>query len=51
MLFVPEAWDHLGKAYDLLDAVGDQVSQVGQHGKLCVLLAGVWTASTVLVHH
>ena len=32
--FLPEPWDHLGKADDLLDAVTDQVSQVGQHGEL-----------------
>ena len=31
---LPEPWDHLGKADDLLDAVTDQVSQVGQHGEL-----------------
>lgn len=48
---VPEAWDHLGKADDLLDAVGDQVSQVGQHGQLSVLFTGVWTISSILVHH
>lgn len=49
--FIPEAWDHLGKAYDLLDAVRDKVSQVGQHGKLCVVLSGVRTAGSILVHH
>lgn len=33
-IFLPEPWDHLGKANDLLDAVTDQVSQVGQHGEV-----------------
>jgi len=49
--FVPEAGDHLGEADDLLDAVGHQVSQVGKHRQLCVLLVGVGTAGAVLVHH
>ena len=47
----PEARDHLGKANDLLDAVGDQVGQVRQHGQLVVVLAGVRTPRPVLVHH
>lgn len=48
---VPEAGDHLGEADHLLDAVGHQVSQMGQHGELGVLLAGVGAARSVLVHH
>lgn len=31
---LPEPWDHLGKANHLLDAVTDEVSEVGQHGEV-----------------
>lgn len=51
-LHTPEPRDHLGKSNDLLDAIGDQVSQVGQHGEAgALLLAGVRTAALLLVHH
>lgn len=47
----PEARDHLSKANDLLDAVGDQVGQVRQHGEAgALLLTGVGTVA-MLVHH
>lgn len=48
----PEAGDHLGEADDLLDAVGDQVGQVRQHGEAgALLLAGVGAAALLVVHH
>lgn len=48
----PEPRDHLGKSYDLLDAIGDQVGQVRQHGEAgALLLTGVRTAALLLVHH
>lgn len=48
---IPESWDHFGKADDLLDAVGDQVSQVGQHRKAgSLLLAGVRATALFVVH-
>lgn len=48
----PETRDHLSKSYDLLDAIGDQVSQVRQHGEAgALLLTGVRTAALLLVHH
>ena len=47
----PEARDHLGKADDLLDAVGHEVGQVGQHGEAGAVLAGVGAAALLLVHH
>lgn len=50
--FTPEAWNHLGKTDDLLDAVADQVSQVWQHGETSgAFFVGLRAAVMVLVHH
>lgn len=50
--YIPKARDHFGKANDLLDAVGDQVSQVRQHGQAgALLLTGLRAAALLLVHH
>lgn len=52
MQHTPEAWDHLGKSNDLLDTVGHQVSQVGQHGEAGgLLLTGLRAAALLVVHH
>ena len=49
---VPEARYHLGKADDLLDAVADEVGEVGQHGEAgALLLVGLGPAALPLVHH
>lgn len=48
----PEPRNHLGKANDLLDAIGDQISQVGQHRKAGALfLAGIRATALLVVHH
>lgn len=48
----PESRDHLGKSNDLLDTIGHQVSQVGQHGEAGGLLfAGLRAAALLMVHH
>lgn len=50
--YTPESRDHLGKANDLLDAIGDQVSQVGQHGEAgSLFLTGLRAAALLMVHH
>lgn len=49
---IPEPWDHLCKANDLLNAIGDKISQVGQHGKAGgLLLTGVRATALLVVHH
>lgn len=48
----PESGDHFGESDDFLDAVADEVGEVREHGQTrVVLLAGVWTAAAVLIHH
>lgn len=48
----PEPRDHLGKSNNLLDTIGHQVSQVGQHREAGgLLLTGVGAAALLVVHH
>lgn len=46
----PEAGDHLGETDHFLDAVADEIGQVGQHGEAGVFIPGLGAHHAVLTH-